>query len=215
VTTRSSPRAGAVAVLDYGIGNLRSAHKALLAVGAEAVVVTEPEQAACASGVVVPGVGAFGRCAAALRERGLDAVVVEAVAEGRPVLGICVGMQLLYEGSEEDPGVAGLGLLPGVVRALPASVKRPQMQWNRVVAVGGRPSRLVGALGPEPWAYFVHSYAPEPSEEVVAICDYGGEVTAAVERGTLWATQFHPEKSGRAGLGLLAAFARLCAELAK
>src|SRR5439155_5333741 len=147
-----------------------------------------------------PGVGAFGRCMEALRASGLDAVAKEAVSNGTPFLGICIGMQMMYEASEEDPGVPGLGLLPGVVRLLPGTVKRPQMQWNQLDVV--RPTTLLPRDGVErPWVYFVHSYAPEPSDDVVATCDYGGPVTAMVGRDDqrLWATQFHPEKSGAAG----------------
>ncbi len=196
-----------IAVLDYGIGNLRSAQKALEHVGADAVLVTDCADAARARGVVLPGVGAFGSCMAALRASGLDAAALNAVAAGTPFLGICIGFQLLYEGSEENPGVAGLGVLPGVVAPLPAGVKRPQMQWNRLQAARSG-SALMAELGDEPWAYFLHSYAAPPSPDVVATCDYGGPVTAAVERGRLWGTQFHPEKSGAVGLRLLAAFAK-------
>jgi glutamine amidotransferase len=111
-------------------------------------------------------------------------------------------MQMLYEGSDEDPGAKGLGVLPGTIRRLPDGVKRPQMQWNRLRRTG--PSRLLDGLGEEPWMYFVHSYAAEPHDGVVAVCDYGGDVVAAVEQGNVMATQFHPEKSARAGLALLA-----------
>jgi glutamine amidotransferase len=202
-----------IAVLDYGIGNLRSAQKALEKVGAEAELVSEPAAAEGAAGVVLPGVGAFGRCMEALRESGLDAVAVEAIEAGTPFLGICVGMQMLYGRSEEDPEVAGLGVIDGEVRALPAGVKRPQMQWNVLDPVPGRAGRslLLDGIGPGSWAYFVHSYAPEPTADVAATCDYGGPVVAAVERGTLWATQFHPEKSAAVGLRLLANFAASCA----
>ena len=201
-----------IAVLDYGIGNLRSAEKALQRVGGDAHLVTTPEGAAGASGVVLPGVGAFGRCMEALRGSGLDAVAKEAVSNGTPFLGICIGMQMMYEASEEDPGVPGLGLLPGVVRLLPDTVKRPQMQWNQLDVVRSRPTTLLGGLGERPWVYFVHSYAPEPSDDVVATCDYGGAVTAMVGRDgeRIWATQFHPEKSGTAGLQLLRNFVGIC-----
>jgi glutamine amidotransferase len=195
----------AIAVLDYGIGNLRSAEKALQRLGADARLVADPEVAAGAAAVVLPGVGAFGRCAQALRASGLGAVAADAARRGVPFLGICVGMQLLYEGSEESPGVAGLGLLPGVVRRLPEGVKRPQMQWNQLQVLHP-PGAFLAGLGPHPWVYFVHSYAAPMGEEVVATCDYGGPVVAAVARGPLWATQFHPEKSGRTGLGVLANF---------
>ena len=199
-----------IAVLDYGIGNLRSAEKALQHVGADARLVTDPEVAATASGVVLPGVGNFGGCMDALRASGLDRVALGAISAGLPFLGICVGMQMLYEGSEESPGVAGLGVLAGTVALLGEGVKRPQMQWNVLTARrDGDP--LLDGLGPEPWVYFVHSYAAPDGPEVIATCDYGGPVTALVGRGPMWATQFHPEKSGAAGLRLLANFARMCA----
>lgn len=193
-----------IAVLDYGIGNLRSAQKALEHVGADARLTADAALVRDAAGVVLPGVGAFGRCMEALRATGLADLAIEAVDADRPFLGICVGMQLLYERSEESPGVAGLGLLPGAVRRLPDGVKRPQMQWNRLDVV--RPSPMFAGLDDPAWVYFVHSFAAEPGDEVVATCDYGGPVTAAVERGALWATQFHPEKSAHNGLRLLAAF---------
>jgi imidazole glycerol-phosphate synthase subunit HisH len=198
-----------LAVLDYGIGNLRSAQKALERVGADARLTADRELIERAAGVVLPGVGAFGRCMQALRETGLDGVATDAVARGRPFLGICIGMQLLFEGSEESPDEPGLGVLAGQIRRLPSGVKHPQMQWN--VLDVKRPCPLLLGL-PEPtWAYFVHSFAAEADPaDVVATCDYGGPVTAMVEQGPLWATQFHPEKSGTAGLALLANFVDIC-----
>ncbi|MBW3614023.1 MAG: imidazole glycerol phosphate synthase subunit HisH [Actinobacteria bacterium] len=197
-----------LAVLDYGIGNLRSAQKALERVGADARLVTTPAEARGAAGVVLPGVGAFGACMAALRRSGLDQVAYAAVEAGTPFLGICVGMQLLYEGSEEDPDASGLGILEGRVQRLPDTVKRPQMQWNRLEL--RRPDDpLVAGLGPDPWVYFVHSYVAPPSPGLVAVCDYGGPQSAVVAAPNLWATQFHPEKSGPVGLALLANFVRL------
>ncbi len=205
-----------IAVLDYGIGNLRSAEKALLRIGADARLVDSPEGAIDASGVVLPGVGAFGACARALRYSGLDEAVRLCITDGRPFLGICIGLQLLFEGSEEDPGVPGLAILQGSVRALRATERRPQMQWNLVRQVAGRSSRLLGDAGSR-WYYFVHSYVPVPEGEeirrsVVGTCDYGGEIAVAFERGNIFGTQFHPEKSASAGLQLLGRFARLCAE---
>ncbi|MFN8039332.1 MAG: imidazole glycerol phosphate synthase subunit HisH [Acidimicrobiales bacterium] len=193
-----------LAVLDYGIGNLRSAQKALQRVGADARLTDDRGLIREADGVVLPGVGNFGRCMEALRASRLDEEAIAAVEAGRPFLGICVGMQMLYEGSEESPGVAGLGLLPGTVRWLPDTVKRPQMQWNVLDVV--RPSPMFAGLDDPAWVYFVHSFAAEATEDVVATCDYGGPVTAAVERGALWATQFHPEKSAHNGLRLLTRF---------
>lgn len=199
-----------IAVLDYGIGNLRSAEKALAHVGAAARLVTTADEVDGADGVVLPGVGAFGPCAEALRGAALGGAAVRAIEAGVPFLGICVGFQLLYEGSDESPGVPGLGVLPGVVRKLNGAVKVPQMQWNTLErrAAG---SALLAGLGPEPWVYFVHSYAVPVGPETVATCDYGGPVAAAAERGALWGTQFHPEKSGASGLAVLANFAARCA----
>jgi glutamine amidotransferase len=202
-----------IAVLDYGIGNLRSAEKALQRVGGDARLITDPDEATGASAVVLPGVGAFGACMRALRRSGLDRVALDAVDRGTPLLGVCVGIQLLYEASDEDPDEKGLGVFAGRVRLLPPDVKRPQMQWNRLDF--RRPDDpLVHDLAPdgEPWVYFVHSYAPEDTgDDVIATCDYGGATVAAVGRPGVWATQFHPEKSGVVGLRLLRNFVRACA----
>jgi glutamine amidotransferase len=174
-------------------------------VGADARLTADHGVIRDAAAVVLPGVGAFGACMDALRATGMADEAVSAAASGRPFLGICVGMQLLYEGSEESPGTAGLGVLPGVLRLLPDSVKRPQMQWNLLDI--HRPSALFAAVDDPVWVYFVHSYAADPHDaHVVATCDYGGPVAAAIERGALWATQFHPEKSGATGLRILEGF---------
>ena len=194
-----------VAVLDYGIGNLRSAQKALERVGADARLTADSGLIADADAVVLPGVGAFGACMDALRDCRLDEVAVAAANDDRPFLGVCVGMQMLYEGSEESPDAVGLGVLSGRLRLLPDTVKRPQMQWNLVDV--RRPSRLFATVEDPVWLYFVHSYAADADgESVIATCDYGGPVAAAVERDGLWATQFHPEKSGTVGLELLRGF---------
>jgi glutamine amidotransferase len=195
-----------IAVLDYGIGNLRSAEKALVALGAPARLESDPDAADQAAAVVLPGVGAFGPCARALERSGLAEVARRALGDGRAFLGICVGFQLLFEGSDESPGIDGLGALPGTVRRLPEGVKHPQMQWNRLERVGRAPSGLLAGLPASPWVYFVHSFAPPVDRHTVAVCDYGGMVCAAAERGPVWGTQFHPEKSGRAGLAILANF---------
>jgi glutamine amidotransferase len=199
-----------IAVLDYGIGNLRSAERALVHLGADARLITDPVEAAEADGVVLPGVGAFGACADALRRSGLEEVATDALRRGIPFLGICVGFQLLYEGSEEAPGSSGLGVLPGIVGALDDSVKKPQMQWNLLRRRPGTTSTMLTGVGEHPWVYFVHSFAPGDGDDVVATCEYGGDVTAAVERGNLWGTQFHPEKSGPVGLAILRNFIRAC-----
>jgi glutamine amidotransferase len=204
----SEANGSAIAVLDYGIGNLASAHRALVHLGAEASLVQDPADAEHAVGVVLPGVGAFGRCARALEESGLGEVARRAIATGVPFLGICVGLQLLYEGSEEAPGVAGLGALVGTVQHLPPGTKCPQIQWNPLRPVGVQPAEILAGLPQDPWMYFVHSYAPPIGPETVAVCDYGGDVAAAIERDHIWGTQFHPEKSGTLGLSVLANFVR-------
>jgi len=198
-----------VAVIDYGIGNLRSAEKALCRAGADARLVSNPAEVRAAAGVVLPGVGHFGRCSEALQETGLWDVAFEAATSGKPFLGICVGMQLLYEGSEEAPGARGLGVFAGKVTLLPEGVRRPQMQWNLLAVRPG--SRLLAGLERDGWAYFVHSYAAQLGDETVATCEYGGPVPAAAEQGGVWATQFHPEKSSAAGLAALTNFVSACA----
>jgi glutamine amidotransferase len=202
-----------IAVLDYGIGNLRSAQKAFEFVGGRACLVESPAQARGAGGFVLPGVGAFGHCLKALRESKLDRTVVEAIDASLPFLGICVGLQMLYEGSEETPDVKGLGVIEGAVKQLSGTQKRPQMQWNCISRTDGRRPALLQGVGENPWVYFVHSYAPPLSDVVVATCNYGGDVTAAIERDNLWGTQFHPEKSGAVGLSILANFVALCRSL--
>jgi glutamine amidotransferase len=201
-----------VAVLDYGIGNVRSAQKGLERAGADARLTADPGLIAEAAGVVLPGVGAFGRCRQALDESGLTDIALQAAASPRPFLGICIGMQLLYEGSDEDPEVEGLGVLPGRVRLLPEGVRRPQIQWNVIRPVADSP--LVEGLPDAAWVYFNHSFAAEDTGDTVAVCDYGGDVVAAVERGTVAATQFHPEKSSGVGQVLLGGWVRRAAALA-
>ncbi|HEY5384150.1 MAG TPA: imidazole glycerol phosphate synthase subunit HisH [Acidimicrobiales bacterium] len=208
-----------IAVLDYGIGNLRSAEKALQHVGAAARLVNDAADVAAADAVVLPGVGAFGACARALHESGLEDAARGAIAAGVPFFGVCVGFQLLYESSVESPGAVGLGIFPGAVTPLPAGVKHPQMQWNTLQVRGAEgaestdeagepvPEPLRG-LGSRPWVYFVHSFAPPVGPETTAVCDYGGEVAALATRGALWGAQFHPEKSGATGLALLGNFVR-------
>ncbi len=195
-----------VAVLDYGIGNLRSAQKALEHVGADAVLTDDPQVAASADAVVLPGVGAFGACMDALRASGLEPAVRAAVASDRPFIGICVGMQMLFDSSDEDPGATGLGIIPGRVRFIPEGVTRPQMQWNRLNVTSDDP--MFAGLGDAPWMYFVHSLhgVPDDPADVVATVRYGTDLNVAFRRGNVFAVQFHPEKSASAGLALLANF---------
>ena len=205
-----------VAVLDYGVGNLHSAAKALDRAGAEVRVVPTVAEAAGAAGLVVPGVGAYGACLTGLGSAGGVAAVAGWLAGGRPLLGICVGMQLLFEASDEGAVSDGVGVIPGKIRRLTGGgggapggeagpVKVPHIGWDEVTVRPG--SRLFAGLGDGTRFYFVHSYAPEPDgEAVAAVCDYGGRFAAAVEHGNLFGTQFHPEKSGGAGLALLANF---------
>ncbi len=207
-------RAPRIAVVDYGIGNLRSAHKALVRVGADARLTSSTDDIAAADAVVLPGVGAFGACMDALRARDLEAAVCEFAATGRPFLGICVGMQMLFDSSEESPGVAGLGIIPGVVSYMPRGVKLPQMQWNRLDV--RREDPLLVEVGNGAWMYFVHSLhaVPRDPDVVIATCEYGVTINAAFRLGNVCATQFHPEKSSVSGLALLANFTRAVAESA-
>jgi glutamine amidotransferase len=193
-----------IAVLDYGIGNLRSAEKALQHVGGDAALTADVKEIENASAVVLPGVGHFGRCMKALRASGLEGPAWDAVRVGKPFMGICIGMQMLYESSDEDSSAGGMGVLTGKVRLLPEGVKRPQMQWNTLNISDDSP--MFAGLDTPLWMYFVHSFAPATTEHVVATCDYGGDIVAAVQRDNLWACQFHPEKSGTPGLQVLANF---------
>ncbi|MGH9047506.1 MAG: imidazole glycerol phosphate synthase subunit HisH [Acidimicrobiales bacterium] len=197
---------GGIVVLDYGIGNLASAHRALAHLGADTRLVSRPDEAEGASGVVLPGVGAFGPCAEALADTGLVEVARHAIDHKIPFLGICVGLQLLYEGSEEAPGVSGLGAVTGTVGRLPAGTKCPQIQWSPLSPTTWSSSRMLAGLPERPWMYFVHSFVPPIGPETAATCEYGGAITAAIERDHIWGTQFHPEKSGAMGLAMLANF---------
>ena len=175
------------------------------------MLTSDAAEVAEAAGAVLPGVGAFGRVMEAIRSTGVDEIAHAVVAAGTPFMGICVGMQALYESSEENRGVEGLGILSGTIRRLSSAdtrIKVPQMQWNRLDLVGYSP--LFADLPDEPWVYFVHSYAPEATDDVIATCEYGGTVTAAAARGNVMATQFHPEKSGRVGVQIIRNFVERC-----
>ncbi len=205
---------GKVVVLDYGAGNLRSVVKAFEHERADVSLTSDPAVARRADRLVLPGQGHFGQCIGRLEESGLADAVREVVAAGRPFLGICVGMQLLYEGSGEAPGAAGLGFLRGRVERIPTERPLPHVGWNSV-AFSGRAREdpiLAGVAGPEPvYFYHVHSFAALrlTGEEVLGTCVYDAPFASAVGRDNVWGIQFHPEKSQEAGLRILGNFARL------
>ena len=202
-----------VGICDYGVGNLRSVERALRVSGAQTLISRDPDAIAACDGVVLPGVGAFAIAARALHDTGLGRAVHYAAESGRPVLGVCLGHQLLFERSTEGASVRGLGLLGGeVVRLVPGNgSKVPHMGWNTLARVATSSPLLAGTAAGS-YVYFVHSYAAVPmSEDVAATTEYGGTFAAAVERGNVMGTQFHPEKSGAAGLRLYANFVAMCA----
>jgi glutamine amidotransferase len=197
-----------IAVIDYGAANLLSITRALEACGATVRVTDRPEEALAADGVVLPGVGAAGAAMARLRQSGMDEALRQVAAEGRPLLGLCLGMQLFFERLEEDDAM-GLGILSGAVRLLPRGLKIPHMGWNTIMWTPGAPgTELFAGLEPEIYTYFVHSYhcLPENALDGVAWTDYGGPICAAVAHGNTYGFQFHPEKSGAAGLRMLRAW---------
>jgi len=205
-----------VGIVDHGLGNRRNVQKAFARVGVEAVISADHDALRAADGLVVPGVGAFAAGMAGLRERGLDELVIERAAEGTPVVGLCVGLQLLFNSSTEFGGDTGLGLLAGPVELLepdPPTLKIPHIGWNVVTFT--RPSPLVEGLEERAAFYHVHSFAPRPEDEDVVLGrgDYGGPFASIVERHPIYGAQFHPEKSSSAGLRLLANFARICASV--
>jgi imidazole glycerol-phosphate synthase subunit HisH len=200
-----------IAILDYGMGNLRSVEKALERVGAEAEITADRDRAESADGVILPGVGAFPRAMDRVREIGLDELVAGRIEAGVPVLGICLGLQLLFESSVENEGGSGLSLLGGVVGPLEANgYKVPHIGWSPVHWEHSSP--LTEGLGEETPFYFVHSFAPRPASEddVLGTAAYGQRFACAVERRPLYGVQFHPEKSSSAGLNLLSNFVSIC-----
>ena len=204
-----------LAILDYGMGNLRSAEKAFEHVGVSVEVTSDHDRVRSADGVVLPGVGAFPKAMEAVRALELDALLHELRAERRPILGICLGMQLLFESTTELGGSEGIGLLEGPVEALDApGLKVPHIGWN-TVSWRGEPELAAGLSDPCAF-YHVHSFAPRPGEEadVAGVAAYGGEFVSVVERAPVYGTQFHPEKSGPDGLALLRNFATLCTRAA-
>lgn len=198
-----------IAIIDYGMGNLYSVEKAFARLGARVVVTSEAKAIAQADKVVLPGVGAFGDCMKNLRSSGLIPVIESVIAGGKPFLGICLGLQLLFEGSEEDPGVDGLGIFAGQVRKITApDLKIPHMGWNSLAFQQASP--LFKGVDAGSYVYFVHSYHAVPEADIVtAVADYGQPVTAAVGRDNVQAVQFHPEKSSSVGLAILENFVKL------
>ena len=196
------------AIIDYDAGNLRSVEKALQALGEETVITRDRDRILAADRVILPGVGAFGDAMEKLHQYGLVEIIRQVVQKGTPFLGICLGLQLLFEESEESQGVPGLGILKGKIRRIPNTpgLKIPHMGWNSLTL---RPeTRLFSGLGEEPYVYFVHSYYLEAAdpEIVAASADYGVVIHAAVETGNVFACQFHPEKSSDTGLQILKNF---------
>jgi imidazole glycerol-phosphate synthase subunit HisH len=189
-----------IAVLDYGSGNLHSVSRALQAAGAQPVVTADAEEVARADALVIPGVGHFGQCMRAIAGLGLDGVVRDVTASDTPVFGVCVGMQVLFEGSDED-AEPGLGILDGTCRLLPPTVKVPHMGWNTVAWLGSHP--YVAGIPESARFYFVHSYAPDVSDAAtIGVTEHGRPFSAVATAGNVFATQFHPEKSGGWGLHL-------------
>ena len=201
-----------IAVVNYGVGNVKSVICALGRLGEEVVLSSDPVQIAAAAGVILPGVGAFAAAMRNVREAGLDHVLGMLADSGTPVLGICLGMQLFFTESEEHGRCQGLGLLRGRVRRFAPDLKVPHMGWNQVEQ--RRPSPLLDGLGNDSFFYFAHSYHVEPEEEsaVLGVTEYGGTFVSAVASGRVFGVQFHPEKSGPRGLAVLANFCRLCEE---
>ncbi|HET9181413.1 MAG TPA: imidazole glycerol phosphate synthase subunit HisH [Candidatus Angelobacter sp.] len=194
-----------IAVVDYGAGNLSSVKKALEHVGATAEITCDPRVIAAAEKLVVPGVGHFNRCQPLNRELRLP--LLDAFSSGKPFLGICVGMQWLFEGSTEAPEIAGAGLFQGACGRFPAAVKSPHVGWNQISVCNG--SRLLRGIENGAFVYYTHSYRAPMVGETVASSQYGGQFSAAVERDNIFGVQFHPEKSGATGLKILENFCGL------
>ena len=197
-----------IAIIDYGAGNIKSVEKALVKLGGEPVLTSDPDMVVKADKLILPGVGSFGTAMESLNKLALSDAIRTAVKRGTPLLGICLGLQLLFESSEESQGAKGLSLLPGKIVKIPSSegLKIPHMGWNSLTV--SKDSRLLGHLADEPYVYFVHSYYLKAGDEkiVSATCDYGVTIHAAVESENVFATQFHPEKSSETGLSILSKF---------
>jgi imidazole glycerol phosphate synthase, glutamine amidotransferase subunit len=197
-----------IAVIDYGAGNLQSVVKAFHFIGRDILVTADKEELKHASAAVLPGVGAFGDAMSCLKKADFVTPVLDFIESGKPFLGICLGLQLLFEGSEETPGISGLGVLKGKIQKIPAEtgLKIPHIGWNSLSVK--KSNGLFQNMEPNPYVYFVHSYylKAEDPEVVSSTTDYGVAIDASVQRGNLFATQFHPEKSGKTGLQMLKNF---------
>ena len=203
-----------IAIIDYGVGNLFSLCSSLQSIGAEAVVTPDPAVIRAADRIILPGVGAFADAAAKLRATGLDQVLLEEAARGKPVMGICLGMQMLFEESFEYGIHKGLGLIPGRVVPMagyiPEGLKIPHIGWNPLILKGESKHPLLKYVNEGDCVYFVHSYfAADCQESVIATAEYGKELTAAVAKDNVMGCQFHPEKSGKVGLSILKAFCEI------
>lgn len=200
-----------IAIIDYDAGNIRSVEKAMLYLGQETAVTRDRDVILGADKVILPGVGSFGDAMGKIRQYGLEGVIHEVAEKQTPFLGICLGLQLLFERSDESPGVSGLGILEGEVLRIPErpELKIPHMGWNSLTFP--RRGRLFSGVPEEPYVYFVHSYYLKAADEgiVTASADYGAHIHASVEKGNVFACQFHPEKSGAAGLRMLSNFAKI------
>ena len=200
-----------IAIIDYDAGNIKSVEKALLLLGEEVKITGDAQEILSADKVVLPGVGAFGDAMGNLERRGLVPVIRETVEKGTPFLGICLGLQLLFERSDEAPGVAGLGILPGEILRIPSKegLKIPHMGWNSLHLEHG--GRLFDQVPEQSYVYFVHSYYLKAGEEeiVKASTEYGVHIHASVEKGNVFACQFHPEKSSEVGLRILSNFVNI------
>lgn len=200
-----------IGIIDYGAGNLQSVHNALKYLNVEHKIVSDAEEIRACGGLILPGVGAFAAAMDIMAERKLVDVIKESALSGKPFLGICLGMQLLFEESEESPGAKGLAVLPGRVKLLPdKGLKIPHMGWNSIKKKES--SKILADVAQDSYFYFVHSYCVDAADEsdVAAVTEYGTNFHSAVEHGNLFGTQFHPEKSGEAGLSILRKFSRLC-----
>ena len=205
-----------IAIVDYGMGNLRSVSKGFESQGFSTKITRDPDDIRKSNGLVLPGVGAFGDCVGNLKEFGLIEPIIEFINEDKPFLGICLGLQILFEGSEESPGIKGLSLFEGKVVRFPKEngnkLKIPHMGWNQIDITKDHP--LLSGIREGNWFYFVHSYFPEPDEKniITVKTTYGIDFTCGVSKGNIFACQFHPEKSSALGLKILENFALLCGE---